>query len=668
MRRDAWPALIVAAPVVALLTWWTFTGGGYLPTVWYPGALAALGLLAVVVLSGAARWHRRRPWLLALSALAAYTAWSFLSVLWAGSPGDAVQGSHRTLAYLALFAAMALVRWTQTALLVALGAWIAAVAAAAVSTTLQLGGDHALGLVIDARLSDPLGYMNANPALWTMAALPALVIGSRASTPVLARPFLLAAAAMMIQLSVLSQSRGWLFTLPVVVLLALALTPGRLRAAIFALPIAGALALSLPELLEPFDVGGSRDPAAVAGPLRDALGDAASAVWSSTAVALAIAAALVLLDRLAPIPARVRAASVPIGGVLLALVLAGGVAGAVVAADGNPVERIDRAWEDFKDFEDDQQKGQARFSELGSTRYDFWRVGVDLIGERPLIGHGQDNFAEAYVERRRSDYEETRWVHSLWLRLLTHTGVVGLVLFLAALGGIVAAAGVLSRRRPGREVTAIALLPLAYWLVHGSVDWLWEYPALSGAALAFAGAATGLGTRLARRQGETTPPPPPRAVRVGATAGGGLVVAVCALWLATTFLAERNRSLGERGYATDPELALERFERARALNPFDARAALLEGLALARAQRLEDARSAMLEAADRSPDDWLIRFEIGLLPGQPDARAQLQEARRLNPREPLVAEALRRLGTRSPLTPSEAAAAFRERVTRRFGT
>lgn len=46
---------------------------------------------------------------------------------------------------------------------------------------------------------------------------------------------------------------------------------------------------------------------------------------------------------------------------------------------------------------------------------------------------------------------------------------------------------------------SVALLPATIWIAHGSVDWLWEYPALSGPALALAGGATALaGTALDR--------------------------------------------------------------------------------------------------------------------------------------------------------------------------
>lgn len=664
-RVDTLP-LVAAAPVIAILGWWTFAGGGYAPTVWYPGAIALLVMIVLLAAVGALRWPRQPALLVAIGGFALYTVWSFLSVLWADSPGDAVEGSHRTLLYLVAFTLMALIPWTARALWIALGAWVAVVTAAAVVTTLALGGSDPVSQVIDARLSEPTGYMNADPALWTMAALPALLLGSRRETPLLLRPLFLTAAALLIELCLLSQSRGWLFTLPIVVAASLLLVPGRLRVSLFALPIGAAVALSATRLLEPFSVAGGRAPGAVAGPLREALNDAAAAAATGAIVALATAIVLVLIDRFVAHPERTRRFVRPISAVVLAVVILGGIGAAILATDGRPVQRIDRAWEDFKDFDEPgDRRGDARFSDLGSSRYDFWRVSAALIREQPMIGTGQDNFAEDYIQRRRSD-EETRWTHSFELRLLTHTGIVGLVLMLTALAAIFAGGALLLRGRPDRVVAAAALLPATDWLLHGSLDWFWEYPALAGAALAFGAASAGLGAHLAAEPGPQARALGARA-RIAVAAPGALLVCVAAFWLTTAFLAERNADLGVQAFAGDRELALERFARARDLNPFGARAPLLEGLTAAGSGQLQRARSSLAEAASRSPRDWLVRFELGLLPNQPDSRSHLQAARRLNPKEPLITEAIRRLGSDRPMTQADAARVFRERLNKRFG-
>ncbi len=51
------------------------------------------------------------PVRIALGALAAYTALSYLSILWAAVPGEAWEGANRTLLYLLVFALFAC--WRQ---------------------------------------------------------------------------------------------------------------------------------------------------------------------------------------------------------------------------------------------------------------------------------------------------------------------------------------------------------------------------------------------------------------------------------------------------------------------------------------------------------------------------------------------------------------------------
>lgn len=662
-RRDVTP-LLVAAPVLAILAWWTFAGGGYSPTVWYPGAIA-LGLLAAAATAGRGlRSPRGRALRVALGALTAYTLWSFLSVIWADSPGDAVEGSHRTLLYLLAFGVMALAPWRRVSLLLALGGWVVVVTVAGVVTLLRLQGDNALDLLIDARLSSPMGYMNADPALWTMGALPALGLAARSRTPLVLRPLLVAAAALLLQLSVLSQSRGWLFALPLIALLALVMARDRLRLAVLSAPVALAAAVSTGDLLAPFDIGGSRDPAEVAVPLQAGLEEAARAAALGTALALVLAAIVVAVERYA-LPERARGLGRPVGAALAAIAIVGGVGAGLLATEGRPVDRLERAWDDFTQFEDTGVGESSRFVQLGSTRYDFWRVATELVGEHPVLGIGQDNFAEEFVRRREST-EETRWVHSIELRLVTHTGFVGLLLFALGLGAIVVASGVARKGRVTRPEVALGLFPGVVWLVQGSVDWFWEYPALSVAAFAFAGAAAALGTREATA-GSPRGRPAARPLRLGAGALGALVGGVLLVWLGTAFLARRNVALGRDVAASRPQLALDRFARARSLDPFAQEPPLLEGLLAARRRDLPRAREALREAVERSPEDWFARLELALLPDQPDARELLERARALNPDEAVIRQALRRLGGPRPLTQEEAAEVFRTRVARRLG-
>ena len=119
------------------------------------------------------------------------------------------------------------------------------------------------------------------------------------------------------------------------------------------------------------------------------------------------------------------------------------VVGIVVAIGviGNPVDWGDQRWQDFKGDYDKGGFGSSRFSgDLGSGRYDFWRVALDdEFSESPVVGEGADNFAVTYLEHRETS-EEPFYPHSLPIRILAGTGIVGALLFAGfAIAAIVAA-------------------------------------------------------------------------------------------------------------------------------------------------------------------------------------------------------------------------------------
>ena len=111
--REA-PATVPALGALALMVVWATDQAGYPLTHWAPGGLIVLALLAIALLRVQPAAGARFPcpcgsrW----AALAAYTALSFLSILWAGVPGDAWEGANRTLLYLLVFALFAC--WAQT--------------------------------------------------------------------------------------------------------------------------------------------------------------------------------------------------------------------------------------------------------------------------------------------------------------------------------------------------------------------------------------------------------------------------------------------------------------------------------------------------------------------------------------------------------------------------
>lgn len=667
MEDSSWrpETLLLWAPVAALSAWWTLDAGGYRSTQWYPGGLVLLATL-VIALVVRRRQRLRRSAFVALLAFAGYVAWSYLSITWADSPGPALEGSHKALLYLLAFALSLALPWSPRTLGLAVGVWVTIVTVAGVITTIRLGGDDALSQILAFRLSEPTSYQNANAALWTMAAMPAWVLAARRQTPVVVRSLLAGSSALLLSLAILTQSRGWLFTLPIILVVTLLLSGQRLRLLLFALPVALGILFSLTAVLAPYGAG-SGSPAERAPAVEAALNHAAGQMALGAVLAAVAAMLLATLDsRVRPRPTVVRRASQALG-LAAAVAAMAGAAAVVAATDGDPGGSISRAWEDFKDFKADDRATVSHLTAVGSSRYDFWRVAAELWSKRPIGGLGQDNFAQAYLVERETR-EEPRWVHSLQLRLLAHTGLVGFALMLTALAAAFVAA-IRGAGRASRLVVAAALLPAADWIVHGSVDWLWEFPGLSVPALSLLGAAAVSREHdgaTAPARGADTARRIPRGAALAAVAVGAVAALAAAVALATAWGAARDVQVASRGWPADPDAARKRLDRAMSLNPLDANAPLVAGVIALRTGQDGEALRHLRTAAERDPKNWLVRLELGLLRSNPSARASLADAQRLNPQEELVTEAIRRFGGPRPLTAGEVDRELRSRIEKRL--
>jgi len=109
------------------------------------------------------------------------------------------------------------------------------------------------------------------------------------------------------------------------------------------------------------------------------------------------------------------------------------------AVAGNPAARIRHGWDSFKaGYGTSSAVGSHLTSGLGSNRYDFYRVALDEFAAHPLVGIGADNFQEQYLVHGRSD-ETPRYPHSVELRTLVQTGLVGALLALVGLGAALVA-------------------------------------------------------------------------------------------------------------------------------------------------------------------------------------------------------------------------------------
>lgn len=656
----AWtvPGLVV----VALMLVWAVHDGGYDADTWYWGALVVLGLLAAVVVARGWRAIQLSTTAkVALVAFALYVAWSYLSIAWAGSPGDALTGSNRALLYFLVFVTMLVLPWTVPGALIALLTFVLGIGVVAIVLLVRLASaDHVAALLVDGRLAAPTGYFNSTAALFTIEALMAIALAARRELPGLLRGALVGFACAGLQLAVIVQSRGWLFTLPLILIAAIVLLPDRLRVAAAAvLPTVATLAV-VHQLLHVYD-------ASTAVALNRASSQAGHSALRMTLIVFVVGTLIAWAESLLPPPRLSVLGRRVLGTAAVVLAVGAAVAGGLALSHGHPGRFISRQWHGFA--HPATVHSGSHFTDLGSGRYDFWRVALDAFVAHPVGGLGQDNFVNYYVPRRRVG-EEPSWTHSLELRLLAHTGLVGAALFAVfMIAGIAAALRGRRRGPPEAAIAAIALLPFVVWLIHGSVDWFWEVPALSGPALGFLGMAGALGARVPAvveaspsdaAVSASTPPPSRPGHGVGILAGvfGVLALLAAVVVLGLPYLSVRETSIGSDLGQSDPAKALHALSIAADLDPLAADPSRLAGDIALASGSYEVAQHRFKQAISRDRGGWYAWVGAGLaataLGDRTQARRDFQTAASIDPRNAVIARALAEIKTSHPMTPATA--------------
>lgn len=649
------PATVPALAAVALFVVWASDQAGYPATHWAPGAVLLLALLGTTIaLLGLGLRAIPKPTQLALAAFAAFTAYSYLSILWAAVPGDAWEGANRTLLYLLAFGLFACWRQRGAGAGLLLAAWTLAITALAALALLHVDGAGAAqlqSLLPSGRLVYPSGYANANAAQWLMAFWPAVLLARSARVPWALRGLLAGGAVLLACVALLSQSRGSLYATPAMLALVFAAMPERVRTFALLLPIAIGIGAAAPSLLRVGDhlSNGAVSPANVHSA-------SAAILIAALLVGLVVAGAAAVESRL-PISegagTRIHRGLGAVALACLLLAVAGGL-----AVGGDPVSRVRDSWNSFKGgYGANSQTGTRLVSGLGSNRYDFYRVALDEFLAHPVIGIGADNFQQQYLAHGRSQ-ETPHYPHSVELRTLAQMGALGTLLALLGLGAALLAAGRAMRGSDplGRTVAAAALSGFVYWVVHGSFDWFWEFAGLGAPAFALLGIACALQPAprsAAALTGQGSPQPtagnppgaPPRErPRPPALFAGALAGLALALSLVTPWLSQLQVQSAARIFARSPRAAYARLEEAARLNPLSDLADTVAGSIALRYGDLPRADREFARALERSPGDSYATLERGAIASFAGERARalvlLARAAHLNPRDPLTREAL----------------------------
>ena len=113
-----------------------------------------------------------------------------------------------------------------------------------------------------------------------------------------------------------------------------------------------------------------------------------------------------------------------------------------------------------------------------SFRSAYWAAALDEARARPALGSGAGSFHLTWGERGREGLF-VRDAHSLYVEALSELGPVGLALVLA----IVAIPIATAVRRRGEPLVAVSGAAFAVFAVHAGLDWDWEMPVVTLAAL-----------------------------------------------------------------------------------------------------------------------------------------------------------------------------------------
>ncbi|MBA2476273.1 MAG: O-antigen ligase family protein [Actinobacteria bacterium] len=583
--------------------------GGYYPTAW---GWSALGLLWTAAIALVVRSSPRvgRLEVAFLAGLAAFTAWTFASVLWTSSTTQTVLEGERALVYLAAAAAVvALVRRRSYRALLG-GTWAAVALVCGYSLLTRLFPERmgVLDAIAGNRLSHPLGYWNALGIFAALGAVLALGLAARGRNALVRA---LAAASLPILLAALyfTFSRGAWVALALGALVAVALETRRLSfvtvlLALAPWPAAGVWLASRSEAL-------TTRQATVAAAALDGRRLAVillALAAGSAAAALAVSA---VGSRVAfPRGARVAYAAA------LVLVVAVGLGGAAVRL-GSPLTAARDAYDAFRAPAPPQEQNlnERLFSFSGGPRIPQWRVAWDTFAEQPLLGTGAGTYEQAWLLHRRLP-GKVRDAHSLYLENLAELGAVGLGLLLTALCVPLVAA--LRARRRGL-VPAAAGAYVAY-LAHAGIDWDWELTAVTLAALL-----CGAGVLVAARAEGTRPLK--RRARAGTVVAALLLAGVAFVGLVGNSALAASRD----ATTSRPAEAAAEARKAQRWAPWSAEARQALGAAQRARGNPAAARRSYREAVERDPGNWRLWYELALVTDGREQTRALARAARLNP-------------------------------------
>jgi hypothetical protein len=536
----------------------------------------------------------------ALGLLAAFAAWTGLTILWSVAPDQSWASLNRAIAYvlalaLGLVVGSSLRRAPESAgkgfVIVASLVALYALAAKTVPAFSPVGLDldHAEAL---ARLRAPLGYWNALGLVCALAAPFALRLAADPAQRVRTRLAGLGALYLLLVVLGFTYSRGGILGFLAGTAVVLALGTERLRS-LALLAVTGFAALF------PLLLGFSQPDLSGNGIPLDRRTDDALVVLlvflGCGAALLAAGRGLIAVERSGRVtPERARTARrVVFGG----MAVIGVLAFLQVVASGTLGSLAD----DFTATKGDRISDPSRLLTTNSgNRWSWWKEAAGAFSDEPVAGWGAGSFRVTHRLYRRDGLGVLQ-PHSVPLQFLAETGLVGLLLGLGALLALLAAALGRSRRARGYGLAAAAAG--VTWLVHAAFDWDWDIPGVTIPVLVLLGVAAarpaGPEPVFSRREGAGRAPVLAAALTLIALA----MVSAALPPLADHYRREAISASSVRGAspATVREAAAD-AEFAARLNPLAAAPLFVSAAIAENRGSFAEARRILLRALDREPD------------------------------------------------------------------
>jgi hypothetical protein len=556
--RNVLPALLAAAAVVAL----AFRNGGYDATSWSWATLGAL-VVTVVALLRAGATSIPRSAIAYVACLGLFAVWIGVECLRRGAATRGVPQLERAVLYAAVAAAAVLVirRMHVRLTLVALLAGVTAIIGAGL-------GELLLGPIraepYEGRLLfQPLGYANACGILAAVGILLALgIVATRAGLA--ERRFAAVALVPLVVGLELTASRGAVLACIVGWTAFVLLATGRAEriaeaAVLLALPLAGAV------MAARLQIGDTQQTTSVLA--RD------GRILFAVVVALCVAQGALALRRRAPRRLAWAVAAVALVGVV------------VLARHG---------------------------LSLGD-RPAYWRVAWTDARAHPLLGSGPGSYAATWIRLRPTPTGALN-AHSLYLETLAELGPLGLLLLVAALAVPLLVAA--RRRSTWRSAAAGAYVA---FLAHAALDWDWQLPAVTIAALVCGVSMLAENSAWSAR--------PRQAARRLALVGAALV----ALVAGAAGVGTRALATARVAAASSPSTAAHAAAVAATWQPWSAEPRRLLGELDAAAGDTPGARRALEQALRLDPNDLTAWFDLIRIGSPEQQRRALDRIAELDP-------------------------------------